>query len=80
VGTGGVGDDAGEGGFAGAGRAVEDEGGELVGLDGAAEEAARADDVVLAHEFVQGAGPHAGGEGLFFFEDVLGVEGEEVGH
>ena len=34
---GGVGDDVGEGGFSGTWRAVEDDGGDAVGFDGAAE-------------------------------------------
>ena len=55
-------DDAGEGGFPGSGRAVEDEGGEAVGLDGAAEEFPLGEDVLLACDFGEGARAHAGGE------------------
>lgn len=36
----------------------------------------RADDVVLAYEFVVGAGPHARGQGLFFLEQFLAAEVE----
>ena len=56
------GDDAGEGGLAGAGRAPEDHRGELVGVDGAAQDAPLADEVLLADELVEGARPHARGE------------------
>ena len=55
------GDDVGEGGFADAGGAVEEEGGEAVGLDGAAEEHAGGDEVLLAGVFVEAAGADAGG-------------------
>ncbi len=55
--------EVGEGGFAGARGAVEDEGGEAVGFDHAAEEFAGAEDVGLAGELVEGGGAHAGGEG-----------------
>ncbi len=57
------GDDLREGGFAGAGRAGEDDGREAVGFDGAAEEFAGREDVLLADEFLERARPHAGGEG-----------------
>ena len=52
MGAGGVGDDGRECGFARAGRAVENQGGELVGLNGAPQQAARAENVVLADVFV----------------------------
>ena len=63
TGFGGLGDDLGQGGFADAGRAEEDDRGDAVGLDGAAEELAGAEDVLLAGVFLEGAGAHAGGEG-----------------
>jgi hypothetical protein len=78
VGQGAVGDDLGEGCFAGAGGTVEDDRGELVGLDGAAQEATGADDRVLADEFIEGAGPHPGGEGRFGGDDRFEVVIEEV--
>lgn len=52
------GDDLGEGGFAGTGRAVEDDGGEGVGVDHAAEELARPEQVGLPNDLVEGPGPH----------------------
>jgi hypothetical protein len=62
VGLGLGGDDAGEGGLAAAGRAPEDDRGELAGVDEAPEELATADEVLLADVLVEGARPHAGGE------------------
>lgn len=64
AGAGGAGDDIGEGGFSSAGRAVENEGGEAVGLDGATEEFTLGEDVLLARDLGHGAGTHAGGEGF----------------
>ncbi len=55
-------DDARQRRLAAAGRAPEDERGDLVGLDGAAEQAARADEVCLAHELVEGPWPQASGQ------------------
>ena len=79
MGAGGVGDDAGQGGLAGAGRAVEDHAAELVGLDGAAQEPARADDVLLADELVQRARPHARRQRLFLLDQLLAAVVEEAG-
>ena len=63
VGLGHVGDDAGKGCFAGAGRAPQNDGRELVCLNGASEDVAFANDVLLPNEFIEGCGPHAGGKG-----------------
>src|SRR6185369_4275222 len=41
----------------------QDDGTELVGLDGPAQEAARTKDMLLPDEFIQGARPHARGQG-----------------
>lgn len=57
-------DEFGECGFAGAGGAVEDEGGDRVGLEHAAEELAFAEDVLLSGELVEGARAHASSQGL----------------
>src|SRR5207249_1046895 len=57
-----AGDDVGEGGFAGAGRAVEDQRAEAVGQQHPAEQLAGAEEVFLADELIEGAGPHPGGE------------------
>ncbi len=75
----GVGDDARQGGLAGARRAVEDDRAELVGLDGAAQQPARADDVLLADELVQGARAHARGEGRLLLGQFLAAGIEEIG-
>ena len=72
----GVGDDARKGGLAGAGRPVEDDGAELIGLDRAAQQPARPDDVFLADELVERARAHPRGEGRFFFSQ-LGATGVE---
>jgi hypothetical protein len=61
-----AGDDLREGGFSGARRTVKNEGLDAVGLDGAAEELAGAEDVGLAGELAEIARAHAGGEGLAF--------------
>ena len=56
---GGLGDDGGQRGFAAARRAPEDGAGQPVGLDGAAQQPPRGDDVFLPDEFIQRARPHA---------------------
>ena len=56
-------DEEGEGGLAAAGRAPEDDRRDLVGLDALAEHLARADDVLLPHELVEGPRPHPCGQG-----------------
>ena len=58
----GVGDDFGEGGLAGAGRAVEDDGTDPVGFDGAPQEFAFRQDVALAHKFRERVGAHPCGQ------------------
>ena len=62
VGLGDAGDDLGEGGFAGARRAPEDHRGGIVALDLDAQRLARADQVLLADEFVERARAHAVGQ------------------
>ena len=61
--VGAAGDDVGEGALSGSGGAVEDDGGQLIGLDGAAEVGAGTDDLVLADELIEGVRAHARGEG-----------------
>ena len=62
AGSGRVGHHPGEGGFPGAGWAVEDERGEAIRLDGAAEEFALAEDVLLAGNLGEREGTHAGSQ------------------
>ena len=50
-----------------------------VGLDRLAQEAALADDVLLADELVEGCGPHAGGEGRLAGGPAFRRLGEHVG-
>ena len=57
------GDNAGEGGLARARRAPQHHRRHFVRLDGAAQHAAGADEVLLAGDLVQRAGAHAGGQG-----------------
>ncbi len=80
VAVGVCGDEVGEGGFSGAGGAVEDDGGEAVGFDHSSEEFARAEDMGLAGEFVEGAGAHACGEGHGGGAAFFAGGFEEVGH
>jgi hypothetical protein len=58
------GNDLGERRLAGAGRAVEEDAREAVGLEHAAEELAGAEDVPLAGNLVERAGTHPNGQGL----------------
>ena len=55
-----VGDDMGEGGFAGAGRAGEDDGRQPIRLDRAPQKFSRREDVFLPDKFFQSARAHAG--------------------
>ena len=61
-GLGSCGDEAGEGGLAGAGRSPEDERGQTPGGDGAEQDAVLPDDLLLADELVEGAGAHSFGQ------------------
>ena len=72
------GDEFGEGGFASAGRAVEDHAGDRVGGEHAAEKFAWAQDVELASEFVERARTHADGERLDTAAGILAFGGPEV--
>jgi len=56
--SGGIGYDPGKACFSRTWRAVKDKGRKPVRLYGTAEEAARADDVVLANDFIECTGPH----------------------
>jgi len=73
-------DDVRQGGLAGAGRPPQDDRRELVGLDGAAEQAPRPDDVLLPDEFIQRLGAHPHGQRrvakLALFAGVI----KEIGH
>ena len=57
-----LGDDVGEGGFAGAGWAGENYRGQTIGFDGATQKFARPEDVFLTDELLQRPRPHARGE------------------
>ena len=63
VGAGEAGDEVRKGGLAGARRPPEQQRGNLVRLDGAAEDPPRPDDVALPYELVEGARAHASGQG-----------------
>lgn len=75
-----AGDDLGEGGFADAGRAVEQDAGERASIEHAAEEFARAEDVLLSGELVERARAHAHGQRLGGADGIEAALGEEVGH
>ena len=60
----GIGNHLREGGFPRARRPVEDQGRYLVGLDDAAQEPSGPDDMLLAGELLQRAGPHTVRQGL----------------
>src|SRR5690606_33602477 len=75
-----VGDDHSQRRLARARRAIEDERRKLVGLNGAAQQAAGTDDVALAGELVERARPHAGGQRRFLADALLRGVGEQVGH
>jgi hypothetical protein len=59
-----LGDDVGQGGFARAGGPVENQGAEPVGLEHAAEEFTRPEEMFLADELVHGPRPHPRRQGL----------------
>ena len=73
-GLGVLGDDGRQGGLAGAGRAVEDAAGQPVGLDGPAQQPARADELLLAGELLQRGRPHAVRQG----RAALSRQGKQV--
>ena len=79
------GHDLGERGLAGAGRAVEQDGGEPAGTDHAPEKGdfcgvGVADDVTLAGEAVEAPGAHPGGERLDRGEAFFALWGPEIAH
>jgi hypothetical protein len=74
----GVRDDARERRLARAGRAVEDDRADLVRLDGAAQQAARPDDLRLADELIQRARAHARSERRFLLGQLRAPRGKEV--
>ena len=71
-----LGNDGREGRLAAAGRAPEDGAGQAVGLDGAPQQLARADNLCLAHEFVQRPRAHAVGQR----RERPRVHGKEIVH
>ena len=75
-----VGDDAGQRRLAAAGRAEEDQRGDAVGFDGAAQQLARPQDVRLPDELVERARAHPVGQRSFFGLVARGSVLEEVGH
>jgi hypothetical protein len=75
----GIGDDARQCGLAGAGGAVEDDRGELIGLDGAAQQPPRPYDVLLTDELVQRARPHPRGQGRLLLGQLLATGLKQIG-
>jgi len=78
--SGGPGDDLGECGFPGSGRAVEEDGGDPVGLDRPAQELARTEDVLLPGVFFERAGPHPGAQGCVEIGGRVGRGLEKIAH
>jgi len=74
----GIGNDLRQRGFAGAGRPVKDDGGQPVGVEHAAEEFARTQEMVLANEFVEVLGAHANSQRRDALQVLLAGCGEEV--
>jgi len=67
-----VGNDLRQGGFASAGRPPQDDGREeLVGFDGAPQQLALTDDMLLADEFLQCARTHTSRQRRFVFHTFL---------
>ncbi len=75
---GGVGQEPGQGGLAGAGGPPQDRRADPVRLGQAAQRRAGADEVLLAHDLVEGAGAEAGGQGGLAPEAAVGGVGEEA--
>ncbi len=75
----GVGDDARQGGLAAAGRPPEDDRRQLVGLNRAAQQTARPNDVFLADELVQRARAHARGQRRLVSGRLLAAQIEQGG-
>ena len=73
-------DDLGEGGFARARGAVEDDGGERVGVDHAAQELAFGEEVALPDDVGEGAWSDACGERFHGGEFLLALCGPEIVH
>lgn len=74
------GDDFGKGGFAGPGWAVEDDGGEGVGVDHAPEEFALGEEVLLSDDLVDGSRANASRERFDGFDRGVAVRFPEVVH
>ncbi len=74
------GDDLGECGFAGAGRAVEDDGGEGVGVDHSAEEFVRGQEVGLPDNLGDRGGADARCQGRDRFDSGFSVGLPKIGH
>lgn len=77
---GGFGDDFGEGGFARAGWAMEDDGGQCVGVDHSAEELALAEEMGLSDHLIEGSRAYASSQRLDGLECGIAVRFPEIGH
>ena len=69
--TGGVGDDLGQRGFAGARRAVKNHGADLVRLDRPVQQPVFSNDVLLAHHLVQRPGTQPGRQRTLLFHRIF---------
>ncbi len=75
---GGVGQQAGQGGLAGAGGAPQDRRPDPVGLGQQAQGGTGADEVLLAHDLIEGAGAETGCQRRLALEAAVGGVGEEA--
>ena len=78
VAAGGVGDDPSQGGFPRAWRAMQDQAAEAISSNGSAQQAAWAEDGVLANELIKAARPQALSERSLLLQLLIGVVAEQV--
>ena len=78
VAAGGVGDDPRQGGFARAWRAMQDQAAEPISSDGSPQQAAWAEDGVLANELIKAARPQSLSERRLLLQLLIGVVAEQV--
>ena len=65
--TGSIGNDFRQRRFAGTGRSIENDGADLVRLDGTIQKLVLADNMLLPHDLIQGSGTHSGRQWSFLF-------------
>ena len=76
--AGGIGNDARQGCFAGSGRTMQDQTAEPISGNGSAQQAAWAQDRLLANELIEAARPQPLGERCLLLQLLIGVVAEQV--